>query len=414
MIKEECSYKYCSNPKHTQTTITFFNNSYDFTVTNCNNELVGGNKQEWKTILNQLGQKLEKPTSPTTGEEKVKLEYDLTKIKRTEFPIILNPETASFTDVATHAFLRQRLGPSTIEKRLSTARFMETHVVPVNFRKPTIENFMAHMDYREQVEDARYGALSNAWKTMRMFLKAYGMELWSYKVPTQPVYRARIIPFPDQVYKILNITYSKDQYENALIQYLLTHNFIIGWRFPSEPAMMKTTNVNIERGYLTITEPKKHQSTRNISPTEIMTNKYRKSFKNWIDSWRPKVENQYSQDYLYLRPDGKPFTKDLMRQLLNRKAAPIIQEFFPEYYNYCSRHFSAVSRLIRTKIEHKTFDEYEVRDWLGHTKIETTMGYIKDAKHYYLLAQYDWINRVLKAKIGENAEKSIEPKKRLY
>lgn len=363
-------------------------------------ELLGGRTQEWKTIANQLGQKLMKPTSPITGEEKVKLDYDLTKIKRTDFPIILDPQAASFTDVATHAFLRQRLGQNTIEKRLSTARFMETHIVPVNFRKPTLENFMAHMDYREQVENAGNGALSNEWKTMRMFLKAYGIEIWTYKAPSQPVYRARIIPFPDQVYKILNMTYSDDSYENALIQYLLTHNFIIGWRFPSEPAIMKTTNVNIERGYLTITEPKKHHSTRNISPVEIMTNTRRKSFKNWIDSWRPKVENQYSKDYLYLKPDGKPFTTDLLRQLLNRKAAPMIQPIFPQYYNYCSRHFSAVSRLIRTKIEYKTFDEYEVRDWLGHTKIETTMGYIKDAKHYYLLAPYDWIHRILKAPDG--------------
>ncbi len=205
------------------------------------------------------------------------------------------------------------------------------------------------------------------------------------------------MPFPDQVYKILNLTYSKDTYENALIQYLLTHNYIIGWRFPSEPAEMKTTDVHVERGYITITEPKKHNSTRNLSPEEIMTSRRRKSFKNWIDAWRPKVENQYSKDYLYLKPDGRPFTRDSLRQLLNRKAKPKIQTIFPEYYNYSSGHFSAVSRLIRTKLQYKAFDEYEVRDWLGHTKIETTMGYIKDAKHYYLLAPYDWVHRVLKA-----------------
>ena len=396
MIKEDNCYKYCSPQKFTQTTITFFDNNSNFTVTNYINELVGGNNQEWKTIQNILGQNIEQPTSPTTGEEKVKLDYDLTKIKRTDFPIKLNPQTASFTDVATHAFLRQRLGQHTIEKRLSTARFMETHVVPVNFRNPTLENFMAHMDYREQVENAGNGALSNEWKTMKTFLKAYGMEIWSYKAPSQPSYRVRILPFPDQVYTMLNLTYSEDPYENALIQYLLTHNFIVGWRFPSEPVEMKITDVNIERGYITITEPKKHHSTRNIAPTEIMTSKYRKSFKNWIDNWRPKVENQYSKDHLYLKPNGKPFTTDTMRQLLNRKATPLIQTVFPQYYNYCSRHYSAVSRLIRTKIEHKTYDEYEVRDWLGHTKIETTMGYIKDAKHYYLLAPYDWIHRTLK------------------
>jgi integrase len=380
-----------------ETPTNYSNNKFS---TNSPSELEGGKNQEWNTKQYQIGKKVEQPTSPTLGEDKVKLNYDLTKIKRTDFPIVLNPQTASFTDVATHAFLRQRLGQNTIEKRLSTARYMETHPVPVNFRNPTLENFIAHMDFREQVENAGNGALSNEWKTMRMFLKAYGIEIWNYKAPSQPVYKARIIPFPDQVYKMLNLHYSDDPYENALIQYLLTHNFIVGWRFPSEPIAMTTTNVNIERGYITITEPKKHHSTRNISPIEIMTNTRRKSFKNWIDSWRPKVENQYSKDHLYLKPDGKPFTTDLLRQLLNRKAAPLIQTIFPQYFNYCSRHFAAVSRLIRTKLEYKTFDEYEVRDWLGHTKIETTMGYIKDAKHYYLLAPYDWIHRVLKAPDG--------------
>ncbi|MCX6666421.1 MAG: site-specific integrase [Euryarchaeota archaeon] len=368
-------------------TAAYYSSSYQF------------HRETDQPIQTTIFDTFEQETYNQQGEDIMKSQYEIlnNQSNRLNCPIILNPQIASFDDVALHALLRQRLKVGTVEKRIRYARFMENHPIPVDFRNPNYTNFIRHMDYREQVENAGNGALSNAWKTMRMFLKAYGMELWSYKAPSQPSYRARIIPFPDQVYKMLNLTYSKDQYENALIQYLLTHNFIVGWRFPSEPAMMKTTNVNIEREYITITEPKKHHSTRNISPVEIMTNTRRKSFKNWIDHWRPKVENQYSQDYLYLKPDGKPFSTDLLRQLLNRKATPDIQAVFPEYYNYCSRHFSAVSRLIRTKIEHKTFDEYEVRDWLGHTKIETTMGYIKDAKHYYLLAPYDWINRVLKA-----------------
>ena len=53
--------------------------------------------------------------------------------------------------------------------------------------------------------------------------------------------------------------------------------------------------------------------------------------------------------------------------------------------------------MIRTKLRYKALDEYEVKDWLGHTKIETTMSYIKDAKHYYLLAPYDWIHHIFKA-----------------
>jgi len=376
------------------------NSNYSHSTNLLNDELEGGINQECKSIDKIISQRSKQLTSPLFGEEKVKINYDLKKIKRTDFPITLDPKTASFNDVAIHAYLRQRLSQNTIEKRLSTARFMETHAQPVDFRNPTYENFMTHMDYREQIENAGPCALQNEWKTMRMFLKAYGMKTWTYKPPSTPIYKARIIPFPDQVYKILNLTYSKDSYENTLIQYLLTHNFIIGWRFPSEPAEMKVTDVYVERGYITITEPKKHSSTRNLSPTEIMTNRRRKSFKNWIDSWRPKVENQYSKDYLYLRPDGYPYSRDQLRQLLNRKAKPVIQTVFPEYYNYCSRHFAAVSRLIRTKLQYKVFDEYEVKDWLGHTKIETTMGYIKDAKHYYLLAKYDWVHRVLKAPNG--------------
>jgi len=362
-----------------------------------NDELEGGNNQECKLIDKIISQRSKEHISPIFGEENVQINYDLKNIKRTDFPITLNPKTATFHDVAIHALLRQRLSQNTVKKRMSTAKFMETHTRPVDFRNPNYENFINHMDYREQIEQTGPCALQNEWKTMRMFLKAYGMKTWTYKPPSTPRYKARVIPFPDQVYKILNLKYSKKSYENALIQYLLTHNFIVGWRFPSEPAEMKVSDVHIERGYITITEPKKHSSTRNLSPTEIMNNRRRKSFRNWVYYWRPKVENQYSKDYLYLRPDGKPFTRDQLRQLLNRKAKPVIETFFPEYYNYCSRHFAAVSRLIRTKLQYKAFDEYEVKDWLGHTKIETTMGYIKDAKHYYLLAKYDWVNRVLKA-----------------
>jgi hypothetical protein len=33
-----------------------------------------------------------------------------------------------------------------------------------------------------------------------------------------------------------------------------------------------------------------------------------KILKNWIDHWRPKYINQYSDDYLFINPDnGKPF-----------------------------------------------------------------------------------------------------------
>jgi len=329
----------------------------------------------------------------------------LQKVNRLDFPIVLNPKTATFDEVAIHALLRQRIAKGTITRNLRYARFMETHPCPVDFRNPSYENFIRHMDYREQIEGSKWGALKHEWQAMRMFLKAYGIppNTWSYRPPPRCIYNVRSIPYPEQVNEIIHHRYCKDEYENALVQYLLAHNFIVGWRFPSEAAVLKVSDIRIDafgRKSVKITEPKKHNSTRYINPIEIMTGKNTKSFKNWIDKWRPKAVSQYSEDYLYLKPrTGEPFTdREQLRTFLNRKAYKQIKQIFPEYYNYTSRHFCAVSRLIRTKLQTKHFDIYEVKDWLGHTKIETTMTYLKDAKHYYEQAPYDWIQRAITKK----------------
>lgn len=363
--------------------------------------LAGGNNKEWikekkrsESIDDYLYQ------NGITMEEY--LNVILEKVNRIDFPIVLDPKIASFTDVAIHGLLRQRLKKSTVINRIRYARFMESHKVPVDFRNPNIDNLIRHLDYREQIENAGYGALGREWDTYKTFLKAYGIPLsdFPYKPPSRPQYIAKTVPFPDQVNRFLHIEYSNDEYENALIQYLLTHNFVIGWRIPSEPSILKTSDVRIDdqdRGYIIVTEPKKGDSTRLINPSEIMTNKRRKSFKNWLDAWRPKVENQYSKDYVYLDLDGRPFNKNTLRMFLNRKAAPLIKTVFPEYHNYIARDFAAIGRLIRTKIQSNRYDVYDIKEWLGHTKIQTTMLYVKDAKKYYEMAPYDWINRVLKA-----------------
>ena len=371
---------------------------------------VGGYNQEWKNT-NQLGKRLVDYQYPDGMDMEEYLDVVLQKTNRIDFPIILDPSTASFADVAIHGVLRQRKAKSTVSKLIGYAKFMENHPVRVDFRNPSIKNFMKHMDYREQIEHAGYGALGREWDTMKMFLRAYGIPLsdWPYRPPSRPYYTAKTIPLPDQVNVITHLTYSKDSYENAFIQYILTHNFVIGWRIPSEPAIIKVSDVKLDLGEIIVTEPKKHHSTRPIDPKEIMANPRRKSFKNWIDTWRSKVENQYSDDYLYLTPEGKPFSKESLRMYLNRRAAPLIKQVFPEYHNYIARDFCAIARLIRTKLQYGSFDEFEVKEWLGHTKIQTTMSYVKDAKRYYTKAPYDWIYRVLKAK--NNGEENTENQK---
>jgi len=118
---------------------------------------------------------------------------------------------------------------------------------------------------------------------------------------------------------------------------------------------------------------------------------------------------------LFIHPDGsgKPFkNEEQLRMWMNRHANRKIKKTFKKYYNYTCRHWSAVARLIRTKIETNHFDCYEVKEWLGHVKIETTMNYIQHAKFYFEKTGFDWIKRVLKNhhKMVEENSLKIEPR----
>ena len=370
---------------------------------------------------------LRKNKIPFEGRKVTKYYEELKhKFSRFDCPIKLDPQKATFDDVALHALLRQRLSPSTVEKRMRYARYMETHPVPVDFRNPSLENFIKHMDYREQVEfTEREGiyALQHEWKTMKTFLRAYGMPIWDYKPPSVPKSNARYIPLPDTVYKMIHTDYTldtdKDDYANALVQYTLTHSFVIGWRNPSEVCAMTLDNINLDEGTIVIIEPKKHYCTRMIAPEySILDGKNRKSFKYWIDKWRPKVENSKSGNALYLNPqDGTPIQIDQYRSFMIRRIKPL----YPKFTLYATRHWCAIARLIRSKLKTGTWDTLDVRNWLGHTNVKTTVGYLRDAEQYMKLAPYDWFQRVLKFQKYKNKKMeeentlkiSTRPKKRV-
>jgi len=310
--------------------------------------------------------------------------------------------------VKEHAKRWQRLSDSTIEHRLRSARRMSRHpIFPINFFDLNYQQFIAYMRYREEVEKASPDALKNDLKTIKMFLKAYGIDdrSWFYRLPSAPRTTKRIIPLPDTVYRLINGKYSTDPYENALYQYLMAHSFWIGWRVPSEIIRMTVDDVDFDNCCLYITETKKHNSIRQVYPDEvIMYGKTRKSFKNWIDHWRTKVENQHSGDALYLQPSGKPFTKDVLRQKLSEKGKTIWKFYQP----YVSRHWNAIAMLIRTKLETGKFDVYTVRNWLGHEEISTTMEYIRYAEQFYRIAKYDWIKATLQFyKEGKGSQDSF-------
>jgi len=367
-----------------------------------NDNLVLGDTQEWKKIIDII----RKQTKPTEPEAQVECDmgewsqHDLEQIKRTSFP--LHCESGStFSEIALHGLIRQRLKPNTVEKHLRYARFMENHEVPVDFKNISFKNFMRHMDYREQT-GATPSALRHEWDAMKMFLEAYGLSYgqgtnWHYKPPSKKnSHKPRILPPPAIAHQFMHTKYSTNPYENALYQYIFSLGFLIGFRVPSEIVSMTTDDVIINpdgTGCIIITEQKKDDNQRTVYPRQqILASKQQKSFHNWITYWRPKVANEYSGNALFLWPSGKPVTT----RRLGHKLSQYGKQIWPHFQPYDLRRWCAVARLIETKVETGSYDEYEVYDWLGHTDIATTMIYVKQAKKYYRQYPYNWIQRVLR------------------
>ncbi len=120
--------------------------------------------------------------------------------------------------------------------------------------------------------------------------------------------------------------------------------FLMGVRIPTEICLMKTTDVHFEaknRGYVVITERKKHDSQRNVIPEKaILNSRVHKSLKNWLTSWRARVANEYSGNALFLQPSGKPFEVRHLGHKLSPMGKLVLKDFQP----YDMRHWCALAR----------------------------------------------------------------------
>ena len=377
MIKEESSYKYCSKPNFTQTTITFFNNQYDSFSTNLHSELVGGKNERWNNIVNQIGQS--PVEQPDIGIIMRELVYEIGNIKRTDFPIYLDPKTASFRDVAIHAKIRQYLSDSTIEKNLRYARFMETHPAHVDFRNLTPEAFIRHIDYRLEMEHppATPNAIKHEKKAILMFLRAYNQcsDQWKQLVKTPPIYDNEDnieVPFPSIVNELYHATYSKDKYENVLLQSIVFLGFNFGMRPPSEICNLDLDDLTVNKdgtGYIRIHEDKKRGKQRIIIPfnKNILSLTVFKTPKNYINHWRKKVATKDSGNALFLKPDGTRITADYLRDHITPVGKRIVGQYF---HLYTMRHTCA------TYLYEYTRELEIVRRRLGHRKPSTTIVYV--------------------------------------
>jgi len=394
--------------------------------------LAGGDKKACD-ILPDIGHHVEHQYPPMDGEDMVNQAYELKKRFEQQNPIMIDstkfaslPEL--FIAVKQHAKRWQRLSDlddSTIEHRLRSARRMMVHpVFPIDFFNLNYQQFIAYMTYREDIEKAGHWALKNDLETFQMFLIAYGKrpidkknicgvtqgnDYWFYKLPPISEHNDRIIPSPDEVHQLIIHEYSRDPYTNNLFQTIYAHSFWIGWRVPSEICVLTIDDIDLNDCSIRITEPKKHHSTRRVYPDEvILTGKTRKSFKNYMDKSRPKVECSKSGNALYLTPTGLPFTPRHLGHELSERGKQVLPTFKP----YVSRHWNATAMLIRTKLETGSYDKHEVQKWLGHEKEETTDTYVDQSISLFKRYPFDWIKRTLKFDIVIEGESALKSKQR--
>ncbi|GAG90053.1 unnamed protein product, partial [marine sediment metagenome] len=75
------------------------------------NELVGGKNQEWNILEDVSQNHVEQLDPQNGGEDKVKSKYEQLRnnFSVLDCPITLDPENATFDDIAMHALFRQRL-----------------------------------------------------------------------------------------------------------------------------------------------------------------------------------------------------------------------------------------------------------------------------------------------------------------
>jgi len=319
---------------------------------------------------------------------------------------------------------RYRKADSTWRKYRGALKRMAEHpIFPVDLFDPNPDQVVAQLDYiedsytknrdiREGKEDEGIFAVLNTYNAIKALMRSYGrideVGKWNYTPPKRPDPKPRLIPSPETVYKLMHFNeYSKDPYENALFQYIFTLSYFVGWRMPSEPAIFKVSDINLESGIITFYQPKVKCYRTVALEKELVDYGNRKSLKNWLDHWRPKVENSKSGEYVFLEPSGRPFTKKYLRKRLNFMGDKV----WKNYYPYSARHWCATARLIGYKVKTGVFATREVQDFMQHRRLKETEGYTREAKIWYKAAKYDWIKALLK--FHYKNKKIIEQPKRL-
>lgn len=393
-------------------------------------KLAGGRYQKWKN-LEKRGKIVEYP-HPMNGKDMVKRSYDVKQtfnVEKSTSPStqtqgrtidsskLLIPLHIDRTKYKSHEELYNALynwwvnlkarSKKTIIERLRYARKMTEHpIYPVNwlkFEPEQILNLLLHKQIYEYPEKAKktgkvnFGIfqLHNDWKTVKTFAEAFGEDIsyWGYSPPAQPDPQVKQVPRPHIVHKLMHHNYSGDKFTKALIRTIMTVGFHIGSR-PEELVFLKIRDIYFDDGYIIIHEQKKKNRPRQVwLDDRVMNCRRNSSLRNWVYIWRKRQANELSGDFLFIQKDGTPFpSEDALRMFLSPYCKSVWNPFCPKIM----RDWSAIARLIRTKVETGNWAIRDVKDDLGHRHEDTTETYVNFAKNYYRKDPYDWLRAVLK------------------
>ena len=214
------------------------NNIPNLHLTNFKKELVGGNNQKWKQIIEKMMQNpIEITIPPQNGEDQVNHYYGLNnkKIFHPKFDPnyqkqygLLDPKKLTFEDIRQHAIVHQgKDEQGTVKKLMDYLNKMTQHpIYPVNFNNPDWEQYFHYMDHiKIHGEMNRYGkirpvsihGLLNRDEAWLMYLKSIGYENFYPRYKTRldknKVHQAsqnkldKAIPTPEIVHEMLKYEY---------------------------------------------------------------------------------------------------------------------------------------------------------------------------------------------------------------
>jgi integrase len=359
-----------------------FKDSNDLSLTKSENDLQGGKKNCETT--REISHIIENPLIPPAGEMMEALRQKLEYYKRTDVPLFLNPESWTFLDLALHAKYRQYLNESTIEKHLRYLGFMERHACPVDLRHPTPENFLRHVDYRQDVDNppGTPNALKHEKRALLMLLRATKQftDDWEGYIKTPPVHDDDgndFIPLPGVVNKLYHATYSNNTYENILLQTVVFVGFNFGMRPPSEICNLNLEDVVIYEdgtGYIVIHEKKKHNKKRFYYPWDkvVLSSKIYRTPKNYLGTWRQKAVNEHSGNALFLQPNGHRITENYLEANLSPVFKAITKERNAKLYT--------MRKTFGTYLYDQTKDIHLVANRLGHKNLDSVMKYVHQSE----------------------------------